>query len=59
MVYLLRAASENNPRNNLAQISSFREGKSATFIRTDTRLITYLVAQSIVSIQLISALLEP
>ena len=25
MVYLLRAASEDNPRNNLAQISSFWE----------------------------------
>ncbi|GBF56275.1 hypothetical protein N0824_04164 [Microcystis sp. 0824] len=39
MAYLLRAASEDNPRNNLAQISSFREGKSAKFIRTDTKSV--------------------
>ena len=54
MVYLLRAASEDNPRNNLAQIPSFREGISATFIRTDIKLTIYLVAESVVSAQPIS-----
>jgi hypothetical protein len=54
MVYLLRAASEDNPRNNLAQIPSFWEGISATFIRTDIKLIIHLVAESVVSAQPIS-----